>query len=77
MLALATVRVGVLRTGQILGSAVLDHYQQTLNQVRRVGYVRFAAQQFQPYVQAAAAQFAPSRKTLTQRMLEKIKMSGA
>jgi hypothetical protein len=77
MLALATVRVGVLRTGEILGTAVLDHYQQTLNQVRRVGYVRFAAQQFQPYVQAAAAQFAPSRKTLTQRMLEKLKMSGA
>jgi hypothetical protein len=77
MLALATVRVGTLRTGQILGTAVLDHYQQTLNEIRRVGYVRFAAQQFQPYVRAAAAQFAPSRRTLTQRMLEKLKMSGS
>jgi hypothetical protein len=77
MLALATVRVGTLRTGQILGTAALDHYQQTLDEIRRVGYVRFAAQQFQPYVRAAAAQFVPSRRTLTQRMLEKLKMSGS
>jgi hypothetical protein len=77
MLALATVRVGTLRTGQILGTAVLDHYQQTLDEIGRVGYVRFAAQQFQPYVRAAAAQFVPSRRTLTQRMLEKLKMSGS
>jgi hypothetical protein len=76
MLALATVRVGVLRTGQILGTAVLEHYRQTLSEVRQVGYVHFAARQFQPYVRAAAAQFAPSRKTLTQRMLEKLRMSG-
>jgi hypothetical protein len=77
MLALATVRVGTLRTGQILGTAVLDHYHRTLNEIRQVGYGRFAAQQFQPYVRAAAAQFAPSRRTLTQRMLEKLKMSGS
>jgi hypothetical protein len=77
MLALATVRVGTLRTGQILGTAVLDHYHRTLNEIRQVGYGRFAAQQFQPYVRAAAAQFAPSRRTLTQRMLDKLKMSGS
>jgi hypothetical protein len=76
MLALATVRVGTLQTGRMLGTAAIDHYRQTLGEMREAGYVRFAARQLQPYVSAAAAQFAPSRKTLTQRMLEKLRMSG-
>ncbi len=72
MLALGAVRAGTYRTGQIFGAAILDHYGQTLDEIRRVGYVKFAVRQLQPYVRAAANQFSPSRTTLTQRLLDKI-----
>ncbi len=70
----ASTRVGAARTGQILGAALLDHYSQTLSEIRQTGYLTYAARQFRPYLRAAAGQFAPSRKTLTQRMLDKIRM---
>ena len=69
-----STRVGAARTGQILGAAVLDDYRQTLGEIRQTGYLTYAARQMQPYLRAAADQFSPTRKTLTQRMLEKIKM---
>jgi hypothetical protein len=72
MLALAAVRAGAVRTSQILGATLLDHYSQTLREMQQVGYLTFAARQFQPYARAAVDQFSPSRKTLTQRMLEKL-----
>lgn len=72
MLALATVRAGTVRTGQILGAAMLDHYRRTLNDMRQAGYLKFAARQLQPYVRAAANQFSPSRPTLTQRVLDRM-----
>ncbi len=70
-----STRVGAARSGQILGAAVLDDYRQTLSELRQTGYLTYAARQIQPYLRAAANQFSPKRKTLTQRMLEKIKMS--
>jgi hypothetical protein len=72
MLALATVRAGIVRTGQMFGTALLDHYQRMLLEMRETGYLRFAARQLQPYVRAAASQFAPSRKTLTERLLDRV-----
>ena len=68
----ASARVGAARTGQIFGAAFLDHYRQTLGELRQVGYVRYAANQFRPYLRAAAAQFSPNRKTLTQRVLDRV-----
>ena len=72
MLALATVRAGVVRTGQMFGTALLDHYRHMLLEMREAGYLRFTARQLQPYVRAAASQFAPSRKTLTERLLDRV-----
>ncbi|RPI56586.1 MAG: hypothetical protein EHM55_04810 [Acidobacteria bacterium] len=72
MLALGAIRAGTLRTGQLFGAALLDHYRQTLTEIRQIGYVGYAARQLQPYVRAAASQFSPVRTTLTQRMLEKM-----
>jgi hypothetical protein len=71
----ASTRIGAARTGEILGAAVLDHYSKTLGEVRQTGYLTYAAQQFRPYLRAAVNQFSPRQRTLTQRMLEKIKMN--
>jgi hypothetical protein len=70
-LALSAVRTGAVRTGQVFGAAIVDHYARTIEEMRQVGYVKYAATQFQPYVRAAANQFSPKRRTLTERLLEK------
>jgi hypothetical protein len=64
--------VGATHVGQILATALLDHYRQTLSEMEQVGYLAFAARQFRPYMRAAAAQFSPERQTLTLKALEKL-----
>jgi hypothetical protein len=68
----SSARVGATRTGHIVAAALLDHYTQTLNEMRQLGYLAYARRQFRPYVRAAANQFSPKRRTLTQRMLERL-----
>jgi hypothetical protein len=68
----ASAQVGAVRTGQVLGSVLLDHYRQTLDQIREVGFTAYAVRQFRPYVRAAVSQFSPSRRTLTERVLERL-----
>jgi hypothetical protein len=69
--AAASARVGTARTGQMLAAALLDHYRQTLADIRDVGYLAYANRQFRPYIRAAAGQFSPARRTLTERLLAK------
>ena len=71
----ASARVSTARTGQMLASALLDHYRQTLTEIREVGYLAYANRQFRPYIRAAAGQFSPARRTLTERLLGK-RLSG-
>ena len=71
----ASARVGVTRTGQVFASALLEHYKVTLNDIQRVGYWTYAAGQLRPYVHAAARQFSPQHRTLTERLLDKIDAS--
>jgi hypothetical protein len=68
----ASARVGATRTGEIVAAALLDHYRQTLSQIQQVGYLAYAGRQFRPYLRAAADQFSPQRRTLTQHLLEKL-----
>jgi hypothetical protein len=68
----ASALVGATRTGQIFASALLDHYKQTLSEIRETGYVTYAGRQLRPYVVAAAGQFSPARRSLTERLLKKI-----
>ena len=65
--------VGASRTGEIVASALLNHYKETLGEMQQVGYAAFAAKQFRPYIRAAADQFSPKRSTLTERLLEKLR----
>jgi hypothetical protein len=67
----ASARVGATRTGYVFGAALLDHYRETLGEIRQAGYVTYAGRQLRPYVLAAATQFSPKRRTLTQRLFEK------
>jgi hypothetical protein len=69
----ASARVGATRTGQIFAASLLDHYRQTLTEIRQAGYLGYSTRQLRPYVRAAVNQFSPHRPTFTQRMLEKIR----
>lgn len=67
----ASTVVGVKRTGQVVGTALLDHYRDALGEMHDVGYLAFARRQFTPYIRAAADHFSPSRVTLTQKLWSK------
>jgi hypothetical protein len=73
MLAVSAVRAGVVRTGEMVSVALIDHYSRTLAEIRQTGYATFAARQFRPYVRAAVDQFSPARRTLTDRLLERFR----
>jgi hypothetical protein len=64
------------RTGRVVGGALLEHYQQTLDDVRRTGYAEYASRQLTPYFRAAVAQFSTEQKTLTERLLSRIRGTG-
>jgi len=57
------------RTGTIVGAVLLDHYSQTLREISQTGFVEYWAREFRPYLRGAAEQFAPGRKSLTERLL--------
>jgi hypothetical protein len=67
----ASARVGARQTGKLVSTAILDHYTQTLEELRAVGYLTYAKRQLSPYVRACVDQFSPQKLTLTQRLLEK------
>jgi hypothetical protein len=68
----ASAGVGAARSGQVLGAALLDDYRRTLGELREVGYAAYARRQIAPYVRAAVNQFSPRRRSLTERLLEKL-----
>jgi len=68
----ASALVGATRTGQVFAAAMLDHYKQTLSEIREAGYLTYASRQLRPYVAAAAGQFSPKRRSLTERVLDRI-----
>ena len=68
----ASTRVGATRAGQLAGEALLEHYRHTLDNIQRTGYATYAARQLRPYVRAAASQFSPRRRTLTERVVERL-----
>jgi hypothetical protein len=72
LLALSAARAGLARTGVIVGSALLAHYTERLAELRQVGYARYARKQLEPYVRAAASHLSPSRRTFTERALDRL-----
>jgi hypothetical protein len=68
-------RVGVHRTGELFAQTLLDHYSETLREMRSEGVVSWWAREFKPYLRAAADQFSPRRVSLTQRILRRRRAS--
>lgn len=68
----ASTRVGATRAGQVVGAALLDHYRQTLDDIRDVGYLTYTNRVLRPYLRAAVHQFSPKRRTVTERVIEKL-----
>jgi hypothetical protein len=62
-------RSAARRTGKVLGAAVLDHYAETLSEIGSTGFLAYWQREFRPYLHAAAAQFAPGKASLTERLL--------
>jgi hypothetical protein len=60
------------RGGTVLSSALLDHYRQSLNDMRAVGFIRYGVRQLTPYTQAALGAFSPERETLTGKLLDRL-----
>jgi hypothetical protein len=69
----ASARVGATHTGKLLSAAILDHYSQTLKELREVGYLTYAKRQLSPYLSACVDLFSPQRRTLTQRLLDRMR----
>ena len=68
----ASARIGATRTGQVFAAALLDHYDQTLREIRQFGYLPYTGQQLRPSLRACLDQFSPKRSTLTQRLIERV-----
>lgn len=68
----ASARISATHAGKLVSHAILDHYTQTLNELREVGYLAYAKRQLSPYLSACVDLFSPDRRTLTQRLLEKM-----
>jgi len=63
----------VLRhSGAALSGALLEHYRQSLRELREVGFVRYGVRQLTPYTHAALGAFAPERPTLTGKWLDRL-----
>jgi hypothetical protein len=58
--------------GGAVSKALLDHYGESLRQMREIGYLAYGLQQIAPYTQAAIGAFDPARETLTGKLLDRL-----
>lgn len=58
--------------GTALSTALLDHYRESLAQMRSTGFLRYGTRQLAPYAHAAVDAFAPARETLTGKLLDRL-----
>jgi hypothetical protein len=58
--------------GAAVSNALLEHYRQSLREMRDAGFLRYGVRQLTPYTHAAIHAFAPARSTLTERLLDKL-----
>jgi hypothetical protein len=67
----ASARSAARKTGTAVGAVLLADYRTSLKAIHETGYVRYAIDQFRPYLSAAVSQFSPRRQSLTERLLSK------
>lgn len=69
----ASAKVGAAHTSKLVTAAVLEHYTQTLGELREVGYLTYAKRQLSPYLSACVELFSPDRQMLTHRLLNRVR----
>jgi hypothetical protein len=69
----SSTRVGASRTGKLFSAAILEDYSHTLNELREVGYITYARQQLSPYLRACGDQFSRRQRSMTERLIERIR----
>lgn len=67
---------GVRVAGGILNRNVLDHYRESLSEIRQRGFYEMVAESYQPYVQAVWNNFAAERETWTEQLLDPSKLTA-
>jgi hypothetical protein len=67
-----TVGIVLRHGGNALSAPLLEHYRQSLAELRTTGFLQYGARQLKPYAQAALGAFSPERATLTDKLLDKI-----
>jgi hypothetical protein len=73
----ASARSAARQTGTLVAATLLQDYRASLKQIRETGYVRYAVDQFRPYLSAAVSQFSPRRKSFTERLIARATQSRA
>lgn len=69
-----SARLAARCTGGLFAGALLDHYRDTLAEIRHAGFLAYWRREFRPYLAGAVAQFASERVSLTQRLLAKYQL---
>jgi hypothetical protein len=62
-------RSGARRTGEVVAGRLLDHYRDTLAEIRETGYARYWLREFRPYLDGALANLSPEKSSLTERFI--------
>jgi len=62
-------RLAARRTRELFAETLLDHYDETLREIREKGFTAYWREEFRPYLKAAANQFSPKRDTATERWM--------
>jgi hypothetical protein len=58
--------------GGAVSAALLEHYRESLEQMREAGFVGYGVRQLTPYTRAAMDAFAPQFETLTGKLLDRL-----
>lgn len=62
-------QTAAVTTGELLASSLLGHYARSLEEIRVAGFLAYWRREFRPYLAAAARQFSPRRRSLTEKLL--------
>ena len=66
-----SARLAAGTTGHVFAMPILNHYEQTLQEIHRAGFLHYWIEEFRPYIRGALEQFSPEHGSLTQRFLQR------
>lgn len=66
-----SARLAAGTTGHVFAMPILNHYEQTLHEIHRAGFLHYWIEEFRPYIRGALEQFSPEHGSLTQRLLQR------